>query len=124
MSSESNHSDSSQLVDLVVEDKEANEIERVRARKEGGSGWNSTEQRHFVKTYPDEEVAEEVRQGFNPDRPETKITDETHNLDDPSDEPTAVADQEGIDEVGRKQPWEERSYDGIDEEREVWGGSK
>jgi hypothetical protein len=31
-----------------VEDHEAEEIERVRARKEGGPGWNEIEQKHFV----------------------------------------------------------------------------
>ena len=38
----------SQLVDLVIEDKEAEETERVRARKEGGSAWNEDEIKQFV----------------------------------------------------------------------------
>jgi hypothetical protein len=38
----------SQLVDLVVEDEEAENVERVRARKEGGTAWNETEPKHFV----------------------------------------------------------------------------
>lgn len=38
----------SQLVDLVIEDKEAEETERVRARKEGGSAWNQDEIKQFV----------------------------------------------------------------------------
>ena len=41
-------SDRSQLVDLVIEDHEAEDIERVRARKEGGSEWNEAEPKHFV----------------------------------------------------------------------------
>ena len=41
-------SHNSQLVDLVVEDHQAEEIERVRARKEGGPGWNEVDQKHFV----------------------------------------------------------------------------
>ena len=41
-------SGSSQLVDLVIEDKEAEELERVRARKEGGAAWNEDETKHFV----------------------------------------------------------------------------
>jgi hypothetical protein len=41
-------SDRSQLVDLIIEDHEAEDIERVRARKEGGSGWNEAEPKHFV----------------------------------------------------------------------------
>ena len=48
-SSSSKSGDStSQLVDLVVEDKEAENVERVRARKEGGSAWNESETKHFV----------------------------------------------------------------------------
>jgi hypothetical protein len=47
-STSSGKSDKSQLVDLVVEDTDAEDVERVRARKEGGSGWNEVEQKHFV----------------------------------------------------------------------------
>jgi hypothetical protein len=47
-SSSSNKSDHSQLVDLVVEDHDAEEVERVRARKEGGPGWNEEPPKHFV----------------------------------------------------------------------------
>jgi hypothetical protein len=47
-SSKSAKSDRSQLVDLVVEDHEAEQVERVRARKEGGSAWNEAEPKHFV----------------------------------------------------------------------------
>lgn len=127
-SSGSTDSHSSQLVDLVVEDKEAEEIERVRARKEGGPGWNSVEQKHFVKTYPNEirdgsdgeEALEEVRQGFNPDQPEQKITDESHSLDGPlggpSDEMKGASDVEGRDEEGRPQPWESRKVGRVDGE--------
>ena len=47
-SSKSGKSGRSQLVDLVVEDNEAEEMERVRARKEGGAAWNESEAKHFV----------------------------------------------------------------------------
>ena len=47
-SSESSKSARSQLVDLIVEDTEAEDAERVRARKEGGAIWNKDEQKHFV----------------------------------------------------------------------------
>ena len=47
-SSGSDKSGRSQLVDLVVEDREAEEVERVRARKEGGAAWNEDETKHFV----------------------------------------------------------------------------
>ena len=46
--SSSAKSDRSQLVDLVVEDKTAEDAERVRARKEGSAGWNSEEPKRFV----------------------------------------------------------------------------
>lgn len=126
-SAASDKSDASQLVDLVVEDHEAEQIERIRARKEGGPGWNSVDQRHFVKTYPDEDEAEEVRQGFNPDKPEKKIVDENHNLDGPfaigdGDDAEGTNDENRTDEMGRKQPWEERSYPEpeFDDERKAW----
>ena len=45
---ESTQSGRSQLVDLVVEDEQAEEIERVRARKEGSSRWNVDEPKRFV----------------------------------------------------------------------------
>ena len=48
VSSHSVKSGRSQLVDLVIEDTEAEERERVRARKEGGSAWNQDEVRQFV----------------------------------------------------------------------------
>lgn len=35
-------------MDLVVEDTQAEEVERVRARKEGGAAWNETESKHYV----------------------------------------------------------------------------
>lgn len=47
-SSRSAKSGRSQLVDLVIEDTEAEEAERVRARKEGGPQWNLNEPEHFV----------------------------------------------------------------------------
>ena len=131
-STSSNESHSSQLVDLIVEDHQAEEIERVRARKEGGPGWNAVEQKHFVKTFPGEDEQEEVRQGYNPDKPDTKAVDSSHNLDDPF----AIEDEDeeqGADEEGRNQPWEERRYSGPDgngskadkspfeDERQAWG---
>lgn len=47
-SSGSAKSGRSQLVDLIVEDHDAEEVERVRARKEGGAAWNEDETKHFV----------------------------------------------------------------------------
>ena len=47
-SSKSARSGRSQLVDLMVEDQDAEETERVRARKEGGAAWNQNEPKHFL----------------------------------------------------------------------------
>ena len=47
-SSGSTKSGRSQLVDLMVEDKQAEQTERVRARKEGGSAWNEQEGKQFM----------------------------------------------------------------------------
>lgn len=58
-------SDRSQLVDLVVEDTTAEDIERVRARKEGGAGWNEAEPKRFVRTYG-KNIGEDIRRGFEP----------------------------------------------------------
>lgn len=115
-------SHSSQLVDLVVEDHQAEDIERVRARKEGGPGWNSVEQKHFVilganENGDDDEAEEEVRVGFNPDHPEEGLQDDGHTLTDPfavgeesddDDKLKPIQDRKGTDELGQEQPWQTR----------------
>lgn len=143
----STKSHSSQLVDLVVEDHQAEDIERVRARKEGGPGWNSVEQKHFVNLGAQEQgkgEEEEVRVGFNPDHPEQGLNDEGHTLTEPfsvgdgsdDDRYTPIQDQERTDELGEEQPWETRKLDEgngkgkgkgkattptFEAERNVWG---
>lgn len=62
----SSRSGRSQLVDLVVEDTDAEQTERVRARKEGGPAWNREEQKRFVRTYGDADLGEDIREGFEP----------------------------------------------------------
>ena len=47
-SSSSTKSNHSQRVDLVIEDHEAGEVDRVRARKEGDPAWNEVPPKHFV----------------------------------------------------------------------------
>ncbi|KAF2760496.1 DUF300-domain-containing protein [Pseudovirgaria hyperparasitica] len=135
-SSGSGKSDRSQLVDLVVEDHEAEDIERVRARKEGGPGWNEAEPKHYVKTYPEEGEAEVVREGFEPDAPHTHTEDE-HNLDRP------FADGDNEEDVGgfsahqsdEALRWQTRDhtdepshssshFGSFREERDVWGNAK
>lgn len=87
-SSSSIRSGQSQLVDLVIEDTVAEETERVRARKEGGSGWNYDEPRQFIRTYEDEHEGQEVRSGFEPGKASSPIKDEFAIGDDdaPDDE--------------------------------------
>ncbi|KAG9241842.1 organic solute transporter Ostalpha-domain-containing protein [Calycina marina] len=63
--SRSNKSDRSQLVDLVVEDTGAEDAEKVRARKEGGSAWNTDEQKRYVRTYG-KDTGEDIREGYEP----------------------------------------------------------
>jgi hypothetical protein len=46
--SSSAKSDRSQIVDLVVEDTVAEDIERIRARKEGSAGWNEVKPKRFM----------------------------------------------------------------------------
>jgi hypothetical protein len=94
---------------LVVEDHDAEELERVRARKEGGSGWNEEPPKHFVNTYA-EGAEEEVREGFAPDSAEVHNPEQDHNLTYPftvEEEST-----EDLREQGIKPP--------VDEEAERW----
>jgi hypothetical protein len=143
-SSDGAKSDRSQLVDLVVEDHDAEEIERVRARKEGGSAWNEEPAKHFVPTYPGASAEEEVREGFAPDVPEVHNPEAVHNLDYPF-----TVEEESADELNAKgikppineeaERWETRnldededakedkkdrpspSYGSFSQERNVWG---
>lgn len=144
-STNSAKSDKSQLVDLVVEDHKAEEVDRVRARKEGGPGWNEVPSKHFVHTYPEEGQEEEVREGFNPDEPEAHNPEADHNLT----YPFAVEGQteQAQREQGIKPPiskevnhWETKdlnhgpdsdeeredrpspSYGSFREERNIWSG--
>jgi hypothetical protein len=109
--SETSHSDQSQLVDLVVEDTEAEEAERVRARKEGGDLWNQDEHKRFVRTYdPDgEATGEQIREGFD-----------VREL--PSAEPSAFAvDEDEAERDKQSSGWKGKpQYGSLNEEREAW----
>jgi hypothetical protein len=109
--SETSHSDRSQLVDLVVEDTDAEEAERVRARKEGGDFWNRDEQKHFVRTYDvgGEAAGEQIREGFD-----------VREL--PSAEPPEFAVDEDEDEGDGEFGGSKRKpqYGSLNEEREAW----
>jgi hypothetical protein len=115
-SSSSAKSDKSQLVDLVVEDHSAEDVERVRARKEGGSAWNEEPAKHFVHTYQPDGATEEVREGFAPDVPEVHNPESTHNLTYPFT--VEQQSQEELEAQGIKPPinqearrWETRNAD-------------
>lgn len=94
--SASGKSDRGQLVDLIVEDTDAEEAERVRARKEGSDVWNRDPQRHFVRTYGIDEEAEEgqdIREGYDPSRvpsrpppPERAVSEEEPDQVDEGDQ--------------------------------------
>ena len=114
--SDSSRSGQSQLVDLVIEDTEAEEAERVRARKEGGEVWNTEEQKVFVRTYGSEGAVEgeETREGFEPGKV-------------PAVEPPefAVADDDEENDSGGGDGSEVKpSYGPLDEERKVWNSPR
>lgn len=112
--SETSHSDRSQLVDLVVEDTEAEEAERVRARKEGGDFWNQDEQKHFVRTYDPagETAGEQFREGFDVrELPETEPPE------------FAIGEDEGENDEEPGGSKGKPQYGSLDEEREAWKAS-
>lgn len=89
--SPSRNNDRSQLVDLVVEDTQAEEAERVRARKEGGDAWNQSQQKQFVRTYSVDsgEEGDIIREGFDPSKipaahppPERAVSDSDEDEDE------------------------------------------
>ena len=108
------HIDRSQLVDLVIEDEEAEQTERVRARKEGGDAWNTAgESKHFVRTYSVDGApeGEDMRpQGFDP----SQI---------PADHPPperAVSDDEDEDEAEGSHGENGGRYGSMIEDDNVW----
>ncbi|KAK6512793.1 hypothetical protein TWF506_011496 [Arthrobotrys conoides] len=80
-SSSSHFSDRSGVVDLVVEDTEAEEIERVRARKEGGPGQNEEDPKIFVTKYPPKDVGHVERSGFETEHIPPPIDTREHDTD-------------------------------------------
>ncbi|KAI4255938.1 MAG: hypothetical protein LQ352_002323 [Teloschistes flavicans] len=96
-SSTSIKSGRSQLVDLVVEDRQAEQTERVRARKEGGAAWNENEAKHFVRTYDDEDEGEDIRHGFDPSNIQPVGGSEFAIDDDEDDQEEDGRDRQGQD---------------------------
>ncbi|KEF57801.1 uncharacterized protein A1O9_05721 [Exophiala aquamarina CBS 119918] len=117
-SANSAHSDRSQLIDLVMEDTEAEEAERVRARKEGGDTWNRTEQKHFVRTYSIDKSApegQEIREGFDPSQIPAKHPPPEHAVSENEDDDSERGESSSHDDP--------RRYGSLIEEDNVWGGS-
>lgn len=110
-SSSSIKSGPSQLVDLVIEDTEAEETERVRARKEGGSGWNYDEPKHFIRTYEDEHEGQPIRSGFDPGKVSSPVRDEfAIGDDDAPDDGGGQDDNNGLaEESDEAREWKENS---------------
>ncbi|KIX05698.1 uncharacterized protein Z518_03670 [Rhinocladiella mackenziei CBS 650.93] len=117
--SASGNSDRSQLVDLVVEDTEAEEAERVRARKEGGNAWNQNLPRHFARTYSiDEEAPEgqDIREGWDPSKIPAKHPLAEHAVNDEEDDNSPEDGGQGSSQNGG-----EGRYGSLIEEDNVWG---
>ncbi|KAF3904883.1 hypothetical protein ABW20_dc0107059 [Dactylellina cionopaga] len=93
-SSSSHISDRSGVVDIIVEDKDAEEVERVRARKEGGPAWNEEDPKVFVTVYPPEHTGETERTGFETDDLPTPVDNREHHTD--TSEVNASASQDNF----------------------------
>jgi len=126
--SASGRSDRSQIVDLIVEDSEAEEAERVRARKEGGDAWNHSPQRHFVRTYSIDDDApegQEIRRGWEPSQvPSTQPPEHAVSEDEEEDnDEDADGGQDGANGQGSSKSGAEGRFGSLIEEDNVWGGS-
>lgn len=114
-SSKANKVDESQLVDLIVEDTEAEEVERVRARKEGGDAWNTQEPKHFVRTYSigSHESGESIREGYDPSTvppdpppPEHAVSDEEDEEGESSNDPKSGISAPSYDSMDDRHVWD------------------
>ncbi len=124
--SASGNEDRSQLVDLVIEDTDAEEAERVRARKEGSDIWNKDPQRHFVRTYGiDEEaqVGEDIREGYDPSKVPSAPPPAERAVTEEKPDQTEEGDQGQPSSQNSSQKGAERGegqYANLAEEENVW----
>lgn len=120
-SSSKGKTDPSLLVDLVVEDVEAEQMERVRARKEGGEAWNDQEQRHFVRTYSigSQHSGDSLREGYDPSKikPEGVIPEQA--ISDHEQEEEEVEHQEAESSTDSKGSASKSGYENLDDSH-VW----
>lgn len=119
----------------MVEDTEAEEIERVRARKEGGPAWNEAEQKRYVRVYPDEHMGEEIRVGYDSHITSTtspttrnKKTNKPEGAEAKEQGARSANESPGEDEgiwkdnqSKRTTPTEPPTYGSMTEERDIWG---
>ena len=120
-SGSSTKSGRSQLVDLVVEDYAAEETERVRARKEGGSAWNEEETKHFVRTYDDHDEEDLVRQGFDPTTEDLNASGRSKfAVDDDSTSPASANRNHGANRRGKDQNLKASPVEDQSEEINHW----
>ena len=126
-STEPAKSDKGQLVDLVVEDDEADEAERVRARKSGNPAWNNVTPKHLVQAYPDEqEPSEVVRGNVQPGtQPPSKDTYSDSNIDHNGTDDTNAwpASVRGKQEATPAKHDAHVKYDDLDES-DIWNSPK
>lgn len=126
--------DKDELIDLVIEDHDAEEVERVRARKEGSPSWNKHDPKHFVRTFPDSDEEEVVREGYEPTSEHNKEAGQSHAVGSDFPEDT-TKEKEG--EPAEADTWKERNYGDVespsasgpryhytDEEPNVWNSPK
>ncbi len=109
-------------MDLVTEDRAAEETERVRARKEGGARWNEDEQKHFVRNYEAPEEGLDIRHGFEPGQiapPPAAASDSNFAIAD-EDEDGKGSDQEEAEENGSKKSLK---YGDHLDDRNLWNES-
>jgi len=113
--------DRSQLVDLVVEDTEAEQMERVRARKEGGNLWNFQEQKHFVRTYSigSNEEGEDIREGYDPSKIPPAMPPPEHAVSDGEVEEAEEAGEEAESSTDPKCGMPRSGYQDVDDSH-VW----
>lgn len=121
-------------MDLVIEDEAAEEVERVRARKEGSPMWNKHDPKHYVQAYPDTEEGEVIREGHEPTSESNDNASQQHaagldletkdaSRDNYEDEPGAASQWKGRD-YGRKDKSSEETHAFEDGEVNVWDSPK
>lgn len=126
--------DKDQLVDLVIEDQAAEEVERVRARKEGSPVWNKHDPKHYVQAYPDSDEGEVVREGHEPTSESNDNPDQQHavGLDfeaeaaskaNDEDEPEEASQWKGRDYT-RRDSANDKGHAFHDDEANIWNSPK